>query len=315
MRRRLLLYAVYLIGFQMVAYCQAVANDSLRIVSYNVENLFHPERDSVNPDEEFTPEGTRKWTYPKYRNKIDRIAQVIVNIGQWEGVDLIGLCEVESRQCMEDIREKLKRFKYEYIHFDSPDQRGIDVALLYRKSFRLLAAYPILVALGEETTRDILYAQGVYNQRDTLHVFVCHLPSQRGGSSATKWKRERAREVLQGRIDSVLHASPGARIVVMGDMNTGPEENLRGMHNMMLPMRKTTSIGTYKYQGIWSVLDQFYLSDTLLLSSSVRIYAPDWLLEEDARYLGVKPRRTFPAYRYQDGYSDHLPIVLTIGYE
>lgn len=305
----------FLAGYAAVSPDETEDNRLFRIVSYNVENLFHPDRDSLNPDSDFTPEGKYHWTYGKYRQKVQHIAQVITNIGQFDGVDIVGLCEVENMQCVSYLCTVLRRFSYQYIHFDSPDRRGIDVALLYRPTFHLLAAYPIRVPLDNgETTRDILYASGIYHNTDTLHLFLCHLPSQSGGAAATAWKREAAIAVLQQHIDSVRTLSPQAQIVVIGDMNTAPAENIQGMHNAMLRLPKHTGTpqGTHKYHGRWSFLDQFYLSGNLLYKSEVQVYSAPYLLEDDAQYLDVKPRRTYIGYRYQSGYSDHLPIQLTI---
>ena len=249
---------------------------------------------------------------------MQHIAQVITNIGQFDGVDIVGLCEVENKQCISDLCSVLRRFEYQYIHFDSPDKRGIDVALLYRPTFHLINTYPIHVPLANgETTRDMIYASGIYHNTDTLHLFLCHMPSQSGGAAATAWKREAAVAVLQQHIDSIFALSPKAQIIVMGDMNTAPEENIRGMHNAMIRLSKRTGStqGTHKYQGRWSFLDQFYLSDTLLYTTDVQVYSAPYLLEDDLRYLDVKPSRTYIGYRYRAGYSDHLPIRLTIQYK
>ena len=284
------------------------------LVSYNVENLFYPEVDSLNPDTDYTPNGKRAWNWFRYRQKVAHIAQVLTVIGQWNGADFVGLCEVESRECVEDICRAMSRWQYRAVHFDSPDRRGIDVALLYQPRWRILAAQPLRVDLGEETTRDILFVQAVDTVPfgDTLSLFVCHLPSQWGGAAATAWKRERAFSVLQNALDSLFFVSPQAQVVVMGDMNAAPQDNLRGMHNLMLPLVGREPYGTEKYHGAWSYLDQFYVSDTLRFRSNPTVFSPDWLLEEDTKYLGNKPKRTYLGYRYRNGYSDHLPIVLRI---
>ena len=302
-------------GYAVIFPDENEPNRIFRIVSYNVENLFHPDCDSLNPDTDFTPDGKYHWTYYKYRRKVQNIAQIITNIGQFDGIDIVGLCEVENQQCVNDLCSVLHRFEYQYIHFDSPDKRGIDVALLYRPTFHLLNAYPISVPLADgNTTRDILYASGIYHSTDTLHLFLCHFPSQLGGSAATAWKREAAMSVLQRHVDSIFATSPKAQIVIMGDMNTKPENNIRGLHNAMLRLPKCSDspLGTHKYHGYWSFLDQFYLSDSLLYTTEIQVYSAPYLLEDDLRYLDVKPRRTYIGYRYQTGYSDHLPIVLTI---
>lgn len=428
-----------LIGCLLVA-CSSLslwADGTLRIVSYNVENLFDHRHDTLKQDLEFTPEGDRHWTYRRYQAKVERIAQVLVSVGGWQeslmpGADpsavpaLVGLCEVENDRCLRSLCWQLRRYHYRYVHYESPDARGIDVALLYDSTrVRILRSEPLHIDLLSDATRDILYAEGVVlssntsHPADTLHLFVCHLPSQFGGAAATAWKRQAAKQVLQSHIDSLLTARPQARIVVMGDMNAEPLNDLTGMTNLMYhsplsPLhpkstahpsaahrdhaetisgetqdhatptstahqnnaaptsgqrrdhidqtsgvhqdhpnptsgahqdhpnpnpnetqdhdvhdtsvhgievissyfpKQTSShyiAGTHKYNGLWSYLDQFYISESLLEAVSVSVFAPDWLLEEDTKYLGIKPKRTFVGYRYQDAYSDHLPIVLQI---
>jgi len=286
-----------------------------RIVSYNVENLFDCAPDSIHDDSEFTPEGLRHWTPARYYLKRERIARTIANIGGWEGVAIIGLCEVENEQCVRDLcRQNLGNLPYAYVHFDSPDVRGIDVAMLYRKDrFRLLQAFPVRVPTtdGERPTRDILYASGTTSGGDTLHLYVCHLPSRLGGASTTSL-RERAKQTIAAHADSLLAEYPQAKIIVMGDMNSEPQQDIPHMHNLMIS-KEQQGLGTYKYQGTWSCIDQFYVSSALADTVQAGIYEAPWLLTADESYTGYKPYRTYNGYQYQrDGYSDHLPIVLDI---
>lgn len=285
---------------------------AIKVVSYNVENLFDNQHDSLKNDSAFLPEGDRHWTYRKYQTKLDQIAQVLVNIAGWESVPLVGLCEVENARCLRDLCYRLKRFHYKYIHYESADERGIDVALLYDSTkVKILDNKPLHVDLQGDDTRDVLYACGVVNGVDTLHAMVCHLPSRLGGAAASEWKRKKAKQVIQEQIDSIHRAQPNAPIVVMGDMNGEPMNDLQGMHNQMIDLEKAGQ-GTHKYQGLWSCLDQFYVSEGLKERSSVMIYSPEWLLEEDNKHLDYQPKRTFIGFRYHGGYSDHLPIVLHI---
>ena len=304
----------------------------LQVVSYNVENLFHPKHDSVmidslwveKDDWEWTAEGERRWSYTRYERKIESIARVLTNIGEWDGVDIAGLQEVENAACLRKLCYTLRRGEYDFVHYESPDPRGIDVALIYKKSrVDTIATRAIRVKPNpdpslkgrELITRDILYVQALADKKDTLHLFVCHLPSQRGGAAETEWKRETVKKVLQGAVDSVLAIEPQAKIVIMGDFNGEPKEDLRGLRNRMVvesQKSKVESHGTHKYQGRWSCLDQFYTSPALDSLSTVRIYDAEWVQEPDEKYLGLRPKRTFNGYRYQkDGFSDHLPIVLT----
>ena len=298
----------------------------LRVVSYNVENLFHPKHDSVMMDSlwmekddwEWTAEGERRWSYTRYERKVENIARVLTNIGEWDGVDIAGLQEVENAACLRKLCYTLRRGEYDFVHYESPDPRGIDVALVYKKSrVDTLNSKPIRIQNTDRfpdrlQTRDILYVCARVDKRDTLHLFVCHLPSQRGGAAETEWKRETVKKVLQGAVDSVLAIEPQAKIIVMGDFNGEPQppDGLRGVSYREPVNGKET--GTHKYHGRWSCLDQFYTSPALDSLSTVRIYDAEWVQEPDEKYLGLRPKRTFNGYRYQkDGFSDHLPIVLT----
>ena len=321
----------------------------LTVVSYNVENLFHPKHDTVcidsttfieKDDYEWTPDGERRWSYTRYYRKVENIARVLTNIGEWDGVDIVGLQEVENALCLKRLCYTLRPGEYDFVHYESPDPRGIDVALIYKKSrvdtlnskplpvevLRTATGSPIeqssSPAQGRESreeklvTRDILYVCVRVDKRDTLHLFVCHLPSQRGGAAESEWKRTAVKEILQRSIDSVYALHPAAKIIVMGDMNSEPKEDLDGLRNRMVvesQKSKVESHGTHKYQGRWSCLDQFYTSPALDSLSRAEIYNAAWIQEPDEKYLDLKPKRTYNGFRYQkDGFSDHLPILLKL---
>ena len=306
----------------------------LTVVSYNVENLFHPKHDTVcidsttfieKDDYEWTPDGERRWSYTRYYRKVENIARVLTNIGEWDGVDIVGLQEVENALCLKRLCYTLRPGEYDFVHYESPDPRGIDVALIYKKSrVDTLNSKPLPIPSpqGRESreeklvTRDILYVCVRVDKRDTLHLFVCHLPSQRGGAAESEWKRTAVKEILQRSIDSVYALHPAAKIIVMGDMNSEPKEDLDGLRNRMVvesQKSKVESHGTHKYQGRWSCLDQFYTSPALDSLSRAEIYNAAWIQEPDEKYLDLKPKRTYNGFRYQkDGFSDHLPILLKL---
>ncbi|MCR5050334.1 MAG: endonuclease/exonuclease/phosphatase family protein [Paludibacteraceae bacterium] len=297
-----------LIGL-LVGVCSLQAKP-LRVVSYNVENLFHPKHDTVcgveKDDMEWTPDGARHWTYTRYYRKVESIARVLTNIGEWDGVDIVGLQEVENAACLKRLCHTLRPGEYDFVHYESPDRRGIDVALIYRKArIDTISSRIYAVNIAPETTRDILYVCAQIDGRYTVHLFVCHMPSQRGGAAESTWKRVRAKQVLQGAVDSILAVQPSAAIIVMGDMNSAPQDDLFGLTNRMQGLA-----GTYKWHGRWACLDQFYSSPTVDSLSGARIYDAEWLQEADEKYLGMKPKRSYNGYHYQDGFSDHLPIVL-----
>lgn len=318
----------YLISFVLLAIVLPVFAAPLRVVSYNVENLFHPSRDTVagveKDDGEWTPEGEKRWSFTRYKQKIDNIARVLTNIGEWDGVDIAGLQEVENAECMKRLCHTLRRGEYDYVHYESPDRRGIDVALLYKKA-RIdtirTRAIPINGGMsaslnGELLTRDILYVCAEVDKKDTLHLFVCHLPSQRDGATESEWKRKAAKKVLQKAVDSVLTVSPDAKMIVMGDMNSEPQKDISSLRNRMIEDRQSptgrqaSKKGTHKHNGQWACLDQFYTSPALDSISTVRIYDAEWIQEPDEQYMGLRPKRTYKGYVYQNGYSDHLPIIL-----
>ena len=283
------------------------------IVNYNVENLFHPAHDSLKDDIEWTQEGERHWSYTRYYKKIDNIARVLTNIGEWDGVDIVGLQEVENALCVKRLCYTLRRNEYDFVHYESPDRRGIDVALIYKKSrVDTLSTRAIQVDLGEQTTRDILYVYAQVDKQDTIHFFVCHLPSQRGGKAESEWKREAAKQILERAVDSVYATNPDAKIIVMGDMNAEGlviRELVDKIENQKSKIGNRQQ-GTHKYQGRWTFLDHFYVSQAIDSVSQAEVYDAEWIQEPDEKYLGLKPKRTYNGFHYQNGYSDHLPIVL-----
>ena len=306
--RQLLLIILVFIGGIMHA-------EPIRVVSYNAENLFWPERDSINGkplnDLEWTMDGERRWSFTRFYNKIDNIARVLTNIGEWSGVDIIGLQEIENAECLKRLSNRLRYKEYDFVHYESPDPRGIDVGLLYKKeridTIRTKAIQmPFL-------TRDILYVSTQVDKRDTLHLFICHLPSQLGGKAESEWKRIAAKQLLQKEVDSILYTNTNAHIIIMGDMNTKPIQDIKGLTNKMISLQIDNQ-GTNKHQGKWTCLDQFYCSPAVDSISSAAIYNAEWIMENDDKYLGLKPKRTYIGFRYQNGFSDHLPIVMDIKY-
>lgn len=264
------------------------------VCSYNVENLLYQPTDG------------------RYYRKLDAIAKVITDVNGWDNPALVGIMEVDRDSCLIGLCHRLRNLHYHYVHYDSPDRRGIDVGLLYDSTqVKVLRHRPIQVYLDSvTTTRDILYILTQW-QNEFFHVFVCHLPSQLGGAGSSQWKRDKAFAILQYQVDSILAQDPKSQVVIMGDMNANPQDNIVGMTNLSLRTFSRHD-GTHKYRGIWSLLDQFYVSSSLLPRSTCSIYLAPFLLEDDEKYLGSKPRRTNSAYHWQDGYSDHLPTLLKI---
>lgn len=312
--------------------------DYLRLMFYNAENFFDTEDDPAVNDNEFTPEGAMHWTKTRYIAKRNALFRVIANIGEWEPPALIGLCEIENRSVLDDFVKNtpLTKYPYRIIHRESPDQRGIDVALLYRGDLlKRIDEQFIRVRFGDnrKRTRDILYAALRTSAGDTLHVFVNHWPSRSGGQRQSEPGRVLAASLLRSKVDSVFGHNHGAKIVITGDLNDGPtDKSVRKELNALtdttqaklsalfnLTAYKTAEkTGTIKYQGKWSVFDQIIVSGGLLRGatktdvSKCHIFRADYLLEPDSRYSGVKLSRTYIGPKYNGGFSDHLPVYLDI---
>jgi len=276
---------------------------------YNVENLFDTLDDSLKNDNEFLPNSIKKWTNSRWYKKTQKIAQVITAANY---PDIIGLCEVENRTVLEKLVtcKLLWKQNYEILHFESNDQRGIDVALIYkREKLILLSVKPILVNLkGKRNTRDILSVT-LANKRDTLALFVNHWPSRYGGRKKSAPKRLIAAQTLKQHMDSVRQNFLNRKILALGDYNDEKKD-----YSLQLFNKYTNATfknkGTIKYKGRWQTFDQFIFSNNFNYNATILNY--DFLLEEDHKFKGHKPYRTYSGPRYKNGFSDHLPILLKL---
>lgn len=310
------------------------AQGRLRIMEWNVENLFDTIHDEGMADYEFLPDGANSWTSVRYRSKLFGIARTIAAAGGDEPVSIIGLCEVENDRVIEDLtrHSALARLGYRYIVTNSADQRGVDVALLYQPDqFLPIAEYVLRVDFDPETetpTRDILVVDGCLPSGDTLTVAVCHLPSRRGGAERAASYRLRAARRLRAAADSIDSKRLNFSMIVMGDFNDEPaDESVRvfdddSFANLSAHAVGTRSVqGTYKYQGVWSRIDQMIVSRSMLdsgahprvVAQSCRVLSRDFQLERDAAG-GLKPYRTYLGTYYHGGVSDHLPLLLDLAY-
>lgn len=318
----------------------ATAQQPFRVMEYNVENLFDCRHDSLKNDKEFLPTSVRGWNYPRFSEKVNKIAKVILAASGEQVPDLVALCEVENDYCMQTLTRysPLKDAAYKYVMTDSPDERGIDVALLYQPAtFRLLGAQSVgvpLEHLGHRPTRDILHVTGRVVSGDTLDVFVCHFPSRSGGERHSEPYRLAAASCLRKAADSIFSTRQYPHIIITGDFNDYPSScSVREVLDASSPLQKKEvnpvslynltagkSGGTYRYKGEWNILDQMIVNGRLLMNASrvrttyekARIVVFPFLLEEDDRYGGDTPFRTYKGMRYHGGYSDHLPILLEL---
>lgn len=309
-----------------------------RIMFYNCENLFDVYNDTLINDEEFLPEGDKHWNSSKYYHKLSNISKVITAVGGWKPPELVGLCEVENQKVLFDLtmNSPLYHFGYKVIHKDSPDTRGIDVALLYQpKSYNPIVNRFVNInfpSSNSRKTRDILYSKGVLLDNDTIHLFVNHWPSRWGGQLESEPSRLYVASVLKCIIDSILVVSDSANVIIMGDFNDEPtDKSISKMLNSTkygvgssslcnLSISSNYNVGTLKYRGVWSVFDQIIVSENIIGeqngmhidSDGFVIFDAEFLLKHDTKYLGYKPFRTFNGYRYIGGFSDHLPIFIDI---
>ena len=307
---------------------------------YNVENLFDNLDDPETNDDEFLPRGERRWGKDRLTLKYKRIYQVVAAVGGQGFPAIIGFCEVENRYVLEKLLENtpLGNLGYKIVHHDSPDRRGIDVALLYRTSqFEPLWYQAIPVRSDSDAdfkTRDILYVKGILHA-DTLHVLVNHWPSKYGGVVDTKPLRKLAAQTAKHITDSIASIHLQASILLMGDFNDCPMDesvevylgaqhpdrvsNEYHLYNLAYPLAQQGK-GSNKYREKWDLIDQIIVSGPMLnpensLRTSpelFRVFDAPFLLIKDENYLGEKLFRTYNGFRYAGGFSDHLPVYVEI---
>ena len=331
---KFLLIVLFFNATHLFLLCQEADPDSIRIMFYNVENLFDILDDTLTNDDDFLPDGVMRWNYSRYIRKLNGVYKTITSAGEWKIPDIIALCEVENRKILQDLLVKTYLSKYEFgiVHEESFDIRGIDVCLIYNKSSVKLLDFRYLIPddIREFRTRSILYSRFVVST-DTVHFLVNHWPSRRGGSLAGAEPRKSIAKMVHGVCDSLFRVTSGeAKIIICGDFNSAPgdieietlmESDLSGLK--LINLAETLSSkgeGTYRYKGIWEMIDQVIVSQSLINSESgvrtsvncFRIFNPDFLLENDPLYPGSSPFPTYRGYRYHGGYSDHLPVLLNL---
>lgn len=315
--------------------------ESLVFAFYNLENLWDPADDPSNPgDDEFTPQGPMKWTRERYEKKLASLARAIRGIAGNQGPDIIGLCELENAAVLERLVEEfLPKGEYRILHAESPDERGIDVALLYRARVAVASGFRMhRIDLGPDSrpTRDILHATFTREGR-TFTVLVNHWPSRRGGEKQSSPLRERAAAKAARVIDSLTALDPQADIVFMGDLNDEPgnrsvyhvldarryvagEKFPHRLINTAAPVVEADTIGSYYYQQDWETIDQIMLSPGLLdtrglvlYETTETVFTPEFLRDPKADPVARPPHRTYiRGTLYIAGTSDHFPVYLRV---
>lgn len=302
------------------------------VAFYNLENFFDTKNDPHTLDDDFTPDGMKRWDESKFSRKTKKLAKTISLIGAEESSIppvLIGIAEVENKKAIDALlnTKALKEIDYAYVHFNSPDERGIDTALIYnRDHFRVLDSetIPLLVTNNngdQDFTRDILYVHGMFHEEE-VHVFVNHWPSRRDGSDETSYKRVKAAETVLQKIGNMPMES--FNCIIMGDFNDDPNsesiQKIMETGAFVNPMQKLLSpnSGSANYKGKWSLFDQILISHSFLNYEKgthsfrkAKVFAPKFLKQWKGKYKG-NPFRTFAGKKYLGGYSDHFPVYVVL---
>lgn len=311
------------------------------IAFYNVENLFDIENDSLTFDDDRTPEGKDNWTQNRYNQKLSNISKVLSEIGcdvTKTSPDIIGLCEVENKQVIEDLVNQpiLQDKTYGIVHFDSPDERGIDVALLYKKTAFLPTSFTshrlLLISDDDKRnyTRDQLVVGGLLDD-EQMYFIVNHWPSRSGGAARSKPNRIAAAKLNKRIIDSLKRIDPFAKLISMGDLNDDPiDDSLKKIlktkgkkkkleqGDLFNPMEKLhkKGIGSLAYRDKWNLFDQIFFTENFINSEENRyrfwkagIFNVPYLISKKGQYKGY-PFRTYSGGSYTGGYSDHFPVYM-----
>ena len=339
MGNRFLIVFLFVLCFAQYSYSQQNTNE-FPILFYNVENLFDTNDNPLTEDDYFTPNGEFHWTSKRLTGKLLNISKVILSASGWSVPDVVVFCEIENRFVLEKLTKDtpLKSIPYKIIHKESPDHRGIDVGLIYNSErFSPLEYhyYPLELNGNQLNTREILYVSGILNEKDTIHIFGNHWPSRYSGFLETKSLRKTAATLLRTKIDELNLKYQSPKIVILGDFNDSPEDESMSeilmakkveqpiaetqLYNLFFERQRINS-GTLKYQSQWFIFDQIIVSGSLLTANSgihtkpenAKILALPFLLEEDVKFGGQKPFRTYYGFSYNGGFSDHLPVMLQL---
>lgn len=345
MKRFVWLYIVALALLPMMGWTQE-EQAPVRVAFWNVENFFDPFVDSTRTYNDFTEDGIQHWTKNRFYNKRNNLYKAILALSESRPLGILGLCEVENEYTLVSLFAwtPLKAHHYRWVHYEGPDKRGIEPAVVYSLDHFILVESKAIPFYNPEDTashsRDILYAKfiAVDDEFDTLHVFVNHWPSRYSGELETMGSRSRAATFLRQKVDSIKASAPEGyqpKVIMMGDLNDCPtdmsvydvlkarrsSERETGDYINLFAKHKDLSFeGTLKYQSEWQTFDQIIVTEGLLgdreglhyQEGSARIFHPDFLLENDETYHGKKPFRTYNGPRYIGGFSDHLPVYIDL---
>jgi len=304
------------------------------IAFYNIENLFDIHNDPFTNDDDFLPTSDKRWTQKKYDRKIYKIGSVISQIGTDENTTppaIVGLAEVENKRVLKDLlaSKDLQSINYDYVHYNSLDERGIDVALIYNKDvFTVNSSETFNIFITDEDgeidfTRDVLLVSGMLGGEE-IHIIVNHWPSRREGEEASSYKRVLAAQKNIEVVNRLKQENPNSKIIVMGDFNDNPNddsvEELVAGANLYNPMQNLRSIdkGSLNHDFNWNVFDQIMVSINFLETkpstlkfSDANIFDSKFLTQYNGKYKG-QPYRTFVGKKYKGGFSDHFPVFIEL---
>ena len=305
---------------------------SYTIAFYNIENLFDIKDDPLTNDKDFLPTSRKRWTPKRYQNKLLKLGSVISKIGEDDTETapiLVGLAEVENSKVVSDLVRSKNLIKegYSYIHYDSADERGIDVALLYKSDvFKIENSETFTVYLetdsgNQDYTRDILLVKGKLNN-ETVNIIVNHWSSRREGTKETEFKRIAAANVVNSIIKTIKEEDDAAKIIVMGDFNDNPNCNsislMEKESELFNPFKTVWSRdkGSLNHDFKWNLFDQilfstnfFNTNNSSLAFDSANIFNPKFLTQYQGKYKG-QPFRTYVGQKYKGGFSDHFPVYI-----
>lgn len=313
------------------------------IAFYNIENLFDTENDPFTFDDDRTPEGKDVWTPKKYKDKLKKLSKVLSEIGSDISnfpPAVIGLCELENLEVLEDLvaQDLLEKYNYQIVHYDSPDRRGVDVALIYQKDLftpmnsqsRRLLIYDLENPLERVFSRDQLVVSGIF-EGEPMHFIVNHWPSRSGGEARSSYRREKAALLNKQIIDSLHQIDPYAKIISMGDFNDDPSNKsikkvlntsgeqdktiVRQLYNPMESLSRK-GLGSLAYRDGWNLFDQILLTYPFLIKDysgysfyKAGIFNANYLITPTGQFRGY-PFRSYDYGGYTGGYSDHFPVYV-----
>lgn len=310
------------------------STNTFTLAFYNIENLFDIENDPLTNDDDFLPTSRKRWTPKRYNNKLRKLGSVISKIGPDDSVKapvLVGLAEVENKRVLNDLinSEHLSNEGYSYIHYDSDDERGIDVALLYKKEFfKILNSETYSIYLQNEEglqdyTRDILVVKGSING-EILNLIITHWSSRREGQQETEFKRITAAIKINAIIKNIKTDNPEAKIVLMGDFNDNPNDKslqlVENESNLFNPFKTIWSRdkGSLNHNFEWNLFDQILFTTNFFNSTNNKlsfkhadVFNGKFLTQYHGKYKG-QPFRTYVGKKYKGGYSDHFPVYITL---